>query len=335
MRFHSPRSSGLRSLRRRSMTAETMTANTMTANTMNSSMQIVSQLVSGMKPFMPRRSLAANGWTLALAGSLGRSGALEVRLAGSERDIRRAQRLRYRVFYEEMAAVPDAMQRMLRRDADRFDAICDHLLVIDHEARGRFGGRRPQVVGTYRLLRQDVAEPRGGFYTQDEFEIAPLVARHPGARFLELGRSCVLEPYRTKKTVELLWHGIWAYVRHHRIDVMFGCASLAGTRPEAHALALSFLSRHAKAEGVWEARAAAHRHVAMDRMGDVLIEAKAALRALPPLIKAYLRLGARFGDGAVIDRQFGTTDVLVILPVSAIDPRYVSHFGVEGERYAA
>ncbi len=321
MRFRLPRPSDLRPVRRRSMTDH---------------MQIVSQLVSGIKPFMPRRSLAVLGQKVpGLSGSLGRSGSLEVRLAVSERDIRRAQRLRYRVFYEEMAAVPDAMQRMLRRDADRFDAICDHLLVIDHDARGRFGGRRPQVVGTYRLLRQDVALRHGGFYTQDEFDIAPLLARHAGSRFLELGRSCVLEPYRTKKTVELLWHGIWAYVRHHRIDVMFGCASLSGICPDEHALALSFLSRNAMAEGEWSARAAAHRHVPMERMPDALIEPKAALRMLPPLVKAYLRLGARFGDGAVIDRQFGTIDVMVILPVSAIDPRYVSHFGHEGERYAA
>lgn len=270
-----------------------------------------------------------------LAGTLGRSGALEVRLARGPSEIWRAQRLRYRVFYQEMSAKPDAVSRMFRRDADRFDAACDHLLVIDHAARGRFGGVKPKIVGTYRLMRQGAATRLGGFYTQGEFDLAPLIERHRAKRFLELGRSCVLEPYRGKKTVELLWHGIWAYIRHHRIDAMFGCASFDGTDPDALALPLSFLHHHASAAGEWGATARRDRLVAMDRLPAEMVDAKLALKQMPPLIKGYLRLGARFGTGAVIDRQFGTTDVLVILPVAAIDQRYVAYYGDEGQRYAA
>lgn len=271
----------------------------------------------------------------ALAGSLGRSGSLEVRLARGPSEVWRAQRLRYRVFYQEMSAKPDVVSRMFRRDADRFDAACDHLLVIDHAARGRFGGVKPKIVGTYRLMRQSAAARLGGFYTQGEFDLAPMIACHPGQRFLELGRSCVLEPYRSKKTVELLWHGIWAYIRHHRIDAMFGCASFDGTDPDALALPLSFLHHHANSAGEWSAAARADRHVPMDRLPAEMVDAKLALKQMPPLIKGYLRLGARFGTGAVVDRQFGTTDVLVILPVAAIDQRYLAYYGDEGQRYAA
>ncbi len=270
-----------------------------------------------------------------LDGTLGRSGSLEVRLARGPRDIWRAQRLRYGVFYQEMSAKPDVVSRMFRRDADRYDGACDHLLVIDHAARGRFGKIRPRVVGTYRLMRQSAAERLGGFYTQSEFELSALMARHPELRFLELGRSCVLKPYRTKKTVELLWHGIWAYVRHHRIDAMFGCASFDGTDPDALALPLSFLHHHARAQGEWLAEARPERCVAMDRIPADMIDPKMALKQLPPLIKGYLRLGARFGTGAVVDRQFGTTDVLVIMPTAAIDQRYLTYLGDEGQRYAA
>ncbi|WP_442881044.1 GNAT family N-acetyltransferase [Bosea sp. (in: a-proteobacteria)] len=271
----------------------------------------------------------------ALSGTLGRSGTLEVRLARGPREIWRAQRLRYRVFYQEMSAKPDVVSRMFRRDADRFDASCDHLLVIDHAARGRFGGIKPKVVGTYRLMREQAAWRLGGFYSQSEFDIAPMIARHPELRFLELGRSCVLKPYRTKKTVELLWHGIWAYVRHHRIDAMFGCASFDGTDPGMQALPLSFLHHHATAQDEWRAAAQPERHVAMDLLPAGMVDAKAALKSLPPLVKGYLRIGARFGSGAVIDRQFGTIDVLVILPVAAIDQRYRDYYGDEGQRYAA
>jgi putative hemolysin len=135
--------------------------------------------------------------------------------------------------------------------------------------------------------------------------------------------------------VELLWHGIWTYVLHHRIDVMFGCASFAGTDPDALALPLSFLHHHARAPEDWRVAALPRLAVPMDRLPRDSVDPKLAIRQLPPLLKGYLRVGATFGDGAVIDRQFGTTDVLVILPVSAINPRYVEHFGVDASRHAA
>ena len=268
----------------------------------------------------------------------GRIGNLEVRLAEGRRDVLSAQRLRYEVFYEEMSAKPSVIAGMRRLDQDPYDAICDHLLVVDRS--GETGPnpkpwtstRRPSVVGTYRVLRQEVAQRSLGFYTQSEYDIAPLVAaKSPRYRFMELGRSCVLAPYRTKRSVELLWHGLWTYVREHKVDVMIGCASFEGTDPEAHAMALSFLHHHALAPAEWRCRAHSNLYVPMDRLPAEQVNVKAALKELPPLIKGYLRLGAFVGDGAVIDRQFGTTDVLIILPVEKIDPRYFGHFGAPDE----
>lgn len=256
-----------------------------------------------------------------IAPVLGRMGAMEVRLATTRREIKQAQRLRYRVFFEEMSAAPNPAARLSRRDMDAFDAICDHLLVLDHS-----GPAGPRVVGTYRLLRQEVAERHDGFYTAGEFDIAPLLARHRSLRFLELGRSCVLKEHRTKRTVELLWQGIWNYVRHHRIDAMFGCASFDGVDPERLALPLSFLHHYAAPPEDWRVNALPGRGVAMNRMPKEQVEPRRAMHALPPLIKGYLRLGASFGQEAVVDRQFGTTDVLVLLPVSAISERYINHF---------
>jgi putative hemolysin len=191
------------------------------------------------------------------------------------------------------------------------------------------------VVGTYRLLRQEIADRNRGFYSAGEFGVDRLLARHPRLCFLELGRSCVLAPYRNRRTVELLWHGIWSYVLEHRVDVMFGCASLEGTDLEKLALPLSFLHHFAGAPEEWRARALPHRCVEMNRMPKAAIDARVALRELPPLIKGYLRLGAFIGDGAVIDHQFGTTDVLIVLPVAGISTRYIQHFGPGAERHAA
>jgi putative hemolysin len=265
--------------------------------------------------------------------TLGKLGALEVRLARTAAEIRRAQKLRYDVFYKEMSAVADTAAYFARRDIDLFDAVCDHLLVIDHAAPSL--RKAPAVVGTYRLLRQDIAEREGGFYSAGEFDVGSLVGRHRGLKFLELGRSCVLPPYRNKRTVELLWHGIWTYVLEHRVDVMIGCASLEGTDPDRLALPLSFLHHYARAPEPWRTMALPRRYLELNRMPKAAVAPKAASQLLPPLIKGYLRLGAFVGDGAVIDRQFGTTDVLVILPVSAINSRYLDHFGPGAERHAA
>jgi putative hemolysin len=262
------------------------------------------------------------------AQSLGRLGSLEVRLAQTAAEVRQAQKLRYRVFYQEGSAIPNPGRLFARRDVDAYDAICDHLLVLDHATAGQRPSGRPAVVGTYRLLRQPLAEEYGGFYTAGEFGIGGLIARHPNLQFLELGRSCVLAPYRNKRTVELLWHGIHGYIMQNRCDVLFGCASLDGTEPKQLALPLSFLHHYARAPEPWRASAWPERYVEMNRLSKETIDPKAALRALPPLIKGYLRLGAYIGDGAVVDHEFGTTDVLIILPVSVIKQRYLEHFDV-------
>ena len=266
---------------------------------------------------------------------LGRIGSLEVRLATKAKEIRRAQRLRFEVFYDELSAVPNPASLIARRDFDEYDAVCDHLLVIDHAAPARSRKGEPRVVGTYRLMRQDVADRTFGFYSAGEYDTERLVGANPSARFLELGRSCVLPAYRNRRIVELLWHGVWRYVLHHRIDVMIGCASLEGTDPARLALPLSFLHHYAPARDPWRVRALEERHVTMNRLAKEAIEPRLALNALPPLIKGYLRLGAGFGDGAVVDRQFGTTDVFVVLPVASIGQRYIDHFGPPADRHAA
>ena len=264
------------------------------------------------------------------AQSLGRVGSLEVRLAQTAAEVRQAQKLRFRIFYQEGSAVANPARLFARRDIDAFDAICDHLLVIDHTKRDNhpLNNRlnRPAVVGTYRLLRQPLAEEFGGFYTAGEFDIDALIGRHANLQFLELGRSCVLPEYRNKRTVELLWHGIHAYIMQYRCDVMIGCASLDGTDPKQLALPLSFLHHYVRAPEAWRARALPNRYVDMNRLSKEAIDPKAALRMLPPLIKGYLRLGAAIGDGAVVDHEFGTTDVLIVLPVSEIKQRYFEHF---------
>jgi putative hemolysin len=251
---------------------------------------------------------------------------MKIRLAQSADEIRMAQRLRYHVFHDEYGA-PLQGQRGL--DADRFDPVSQHLLVIDPQASAKvdFALEDGALVGTYRLISQTNAQSLGGFYSQSEFDLGPLLERKRQLRFLELGRSCVLKQARGTAVIELLWQGIWDYVRQNRIDVMLGCASFEGTDPQAHAAALSFLAQHATAEGEWLVRAKPERIQEMNRLPPGGYDVKRAAVNLPPLIKGYWRLGCRFGEGCVIDADFNSVDVLVVLPVSFINPRYFAHFG--------
>ena len=257
---------------------------------------------------------------LAQAPFLHRVGQLDVRLALTAAEVAAAQALRYQIFYDEMGATPTPAMARERRDIDDYDAICDHLLVIDHGLDGR-----PQVVGTYRLLRQDVAMAHRGFYSEGEYDLSRLLT-NSGGQLLELGRSCVAPAWRNNATISLLWRGIASYLQAHNIGFLFGCASLHGADPVLHTAELSYLYHHHLAPPEIRATAHAGNHVPMDRLPAASIDTRAAARALPPLIKGYLRVGAMVGDGGFIDHQFNTVDVFVIMPVDRITSRYAARF---------
>ena len=248
------------------------------------------------------------------------SGPLEVRLADSPADIDAAQALRYRIFYEKMGARPLPGMESERRDRDQFDQICDHLLVLDHSR----GTGLDAVVGTYRLIRRDAAARLGAFYSAAEYDIGPLIA-YPG-EILELGRSCVDAGYRARPVMQLLWSGIAAYVFHYEIALMFGCASLPGIDPDALAVPLSYLYHHHLAPPALRARALPERYVEMRRLDAPAIDPMRTLATLPPLIKGYLRLGGFVGDGAVIDEQFNTTDVCIVVKTDLVTEKYSRHY---------
>ncbi|WP_044283192.1 GNAT family N-acetyltransferase [Candidatus Endolissoclinum faulkneri] len=248
------------------------------------------------------------------------SGTLEVRLAQDVEEIDASQALRYRVFYEERSARPIGDMGVLKRDFDAFDSIADHLLVLDH---GKGSGGKA-VVGTYRLLRRSLLPSDREFYTAGEYDISKILS-YPG-QIMELGRSCVDLDHRNRPTMQLLWRGIAAYVFKHNIRLMFGCASLPGTIPDAVSADLSYLYHYHLAPDLLRVRALDHLNVNMNRVPVDRIDNKRALARLPPLIKGYLRLGGFVGEGAVIDRQFNTIDVCVIVQTSAVTNKYYKHY---------
>jgi putative hemolysin len=253
------------------------------------------------------------------------AGPLELRLAEGPEELAAAQRLRYEVFYTERGAVPTPEMHAAKRDFDAFDESCDHLIVLDTEA----DPENPPIVGTYRLLRRDMAAKIGKFYTQDEFSIRRLLRGKQ--QVLELGRSCVAMEYRRALTMNLLWRGLGLYAHVHDIKLMFGCASFHGIDPQAIGVELSYLRHYHLAPLRLRPKARRKRYVNINWHEPGSYDPKAARAALPPLIKGYLRMGGMIGDGAVIDEQFNTIDVCVVVRPDRLAGPVARQFSVLGK----
>jgi len=282
------------------------------------------------KTYALLRPTVAAAQTVVSAESYVTAGSMEVRLARGFKEIKAAQRLRYDIFYEEMSARPDWRARMAKRDIDPYDGVCDHLLVIDHDRP-----KSKRIVGTYRLLRQEVAEAHQGFYSGNEFDLSPLLSAQfradmaGGKQLLELGRSCVHPEYRANATINMLWKGIAEYLKEHNVGYMFGCASFEGTNPANFKRAFAYLYHNHPMPAEFPVKALADQYVPMNTMSADELDVRLARRDLPPLVKGYLRLGCFIGDGAVVDEQFGTTDVFIMLPVERIASRYSKKMGLD------
>ncbi len=244
------------------------------------------------------------------------SSRFEVRLARDEGEVLAAQRLRYEVFVEEMGAKPGAGAGKTRLEYDEFDPYFDHLLLIDKACDGK-------VVGAYRLMRDDMAARGVGFYGAREYDLGKLAGR----KLLELGRSCVARDYRSGVGMHLLWDGLGDYVIRHGVEVLFGVASFHGAKVEPLKAALTYL--HHKYLAPEDLRVRSKAYVSLDQMVWEQVDQRAALREIPALIRAYLRLGGFVGDGAYIDHDFNTVDVCLIMDTGRMVRRYRDYYARE------
>jgi len=246
------------------------------------------------------------------------AGRFRARLADSDADVQAAQRLRYRVFVEEMGAQASGAEHAARREMDEFDAFCDHLILEDDTRET--DDPLDRVVGVYRLLRRSVARANGGFYTAAEFDLSRL-EDYP-AETLELGRSCVDAAYRGGSAMQLLWMALAQYIDSHRLGLLFGCASFHGTEMAPLAMPLAYLHHHHLAPESLRARVLPQHYNSLELLPEDALDRREAMRAVPALIKGYLRLNGFVGDGAYIDRDFNTVDVCLIMETSRIADRY-------------
>lgn len=249
----------------------------------------------------------------------------EVRLARDARDVEGAQRLRYRVFVEELGGDGPLVDHERRLECDAFDPFFDHLVLVE---RDRDRDSLEHVAGVYRLMTEAAAARAGRFYSEDEYDLAPL--RASGRPLLELGRSCVAPELRGSAALFLLWQGLGQVVQERGIELLFGVASFHGTDPAALAHPLGFLHHNHLAPADLRPRARQAAFAAMDGLAAEEVDRAQALRALPSLLKSYLRLGGVVGEGAFIDHAFNTTDVMLIMDTTTLTERQRALYG--GER---
>ena len=228
-------------------------------------------------------------------------------IAHSESEIREAQKLRYRVFAEEMGARLNVREAGV--DADLFDPYCKHLIVRD-EANGR-------IVGTYRILSPEAARRVGGYYSETEFDLTRLQNLRP--RMVEVGRSCIDPDYRSGSVIALLWTKLAEYMVQNDYEYLIGCASI-GMADGGHNAANIFLQLIEENIAPVEYRVFPRSALPYERL------VTGHPTEVPPLVKGYLRAGAYVCGEPSWDPDFNTADLLVLLPMSRISPRYLKHF---------
>ncbi|MBM1814759.1 GNAT family N-acetyltransferase [Sulfitobacter pseudonitzschiae] len=244
-----------------------------------------------------------------------------ISMARDAEDLKAAQRLRYEVFVRELGGGGDMVDHAAGLECDRFDPFFDHMLLHD-VTQGR-------VVGVYRMLRSDQAQAAGQFYSEDEYDLAPL--RSSGRNLLELGRSCLHPDYRGGIAMHHLWSALAAYVAEHDIEILFGVASFHGTDTQALAAPLSLLHHRHLAPPEVRVRARAMSFQTMDLIAEDALDRRAAMLQVPALIKAYLRLGGVVGEGAWIDRTFNTTDVCLVMDTAQMNTRQSRLYTARGD----
>ena len=240
-----------------------------------------------------------------------------IKIAESNFEIKKAQSLRYKIFFKEKNIKKKSFKFLLQRDYDFYDKISDHLIIIDNNRE-----IRDNVIGTYRLLRGNCAKLYRGFYTEQEFDISNLKKNFSSKDILELGRSCVHPQYRSGIILKLLWQGISNYIKMYKIKILMGCASFHGTNPSKFKDEFSLLYENYRLPEDYDVKSLQSNEISFNKN----INHSTTLNKLPPLIKGYLRAGGMVSENFYIDTEFETIDYCVIMLTEKIVSRYQNKF---------
>ena len=241
-----------------------------------------------------------------------------IKIAEKKSELKKAQALRYSVFYKEKKAIPTISKKILRLDYDKVDKFADHIIVIDKNRKGV----KNRIVGTYRLVRGDIASHFGGFYTSSEFDLTNILNIYKHSQILELGRSCVHQEYRNGTIMNLLWRAIAAYVKLYDIKILLGCASFHGTNVMKYISELIYLRKNFSLPDELSVKSLNPKiYPAYTEINSNIKDLRTFVK-LPPLIKGYLRIGGKVSHDCFVDYKFNTIDLCVIVNTNNIDEKY-------------
>ena len=244
-----------------------------------------------------------------------------IKLANNKYELKKAQALRYSVFYKEKKAKSNFPKKMMKLDYDKIDKFADHLIVIDKKRKSI----KNKIVGTYRLIRGDVALSFGGFYTSSEFDLTNILNSYKHKQILELGRSCVHKDYRNGTTMKLLWKAIAEYIKLYDIKVLLGCASFPGTDVQEFSKELSYLRSNFSLPEEISVNSLFDNNYP-DCINNINESDIRTFAKLPPLIKGYLRVGGRVSESFFVDYDFNTIDLCIVVQTVNIDEKYKNKF---------
>ena len=249
-------------------------------------------------------------------------GNLIIKLAETNSEIKYAQSLRYSVFYKEKNAKATLSKKMLRRDYDKIDRFADHLIVIDKNRRNF----QNKIIGTYRLMRGDLANQYGGFYTSTEFNLSNILQLYKNNEILELGRSCVHKKYRNGTTINLLWKAIANYISIYDIKILLGCVSFSGTNVMDFSDELGYLKRNHSLQSELSVKSLDVNIYPINNSKNKNVSDLKLFIKLPPLIKGYLRVGGKVSESYFVDYDFNTIDLCVVVQTNDINNKYKKKF---------
>ena len=238
-----------------------------------------------------------------------------IKLVQTKSELKQAQALRYSVFYKEKRAKATLQKKIIKLDYDKIDKFADHLIVVDKNTKNK-------VVGTYRLIRGDVAELFGGFYSSSEFNLENIINNYQNKHILELGRSCVHQKYRNGSIMNLLWKAIAEYVKLFDIKVLIGCASFSGIDPLKYTEELSYLRVNFSLPKKFSIKSYDNNIYPAFKLNDKNLNQLRTFAKLPPLIKGYLRVGGKVSDSFFVDHNFNTIDLCIVVRTNDIDKKY-------------
>ena len=246
----------------------------------------------------------------------------EIRFTQNKNELIESQKLRHKVFIEEMGGSKKNLSVVSNLESDKFDEFCRHLIIIDHKNSKQLPNGK--IIAVTRLMLTKDSKNGIGFYSSQEFNLNPITSTNKEC--LEIGRTCIDHEYRNTLILHYLWIELGSFCSKRGVEILFGVASFSGNNIKKIEMALSHIHNDYLAPPKIRPMALEHGYIKMSIIPKDEINKSNALKQMPSLLKSYLRLGAKVGEGAFVDKEMNTIDILIMIDVSNMTNKYKMYY---------